>query len=62
MIITPLLEWILGKVAAWVSKWNAMRERRKAIEEKNQKILESTEKAQTKEERNEAAEEVLKDI
>jgi phosphate/sulfate permease len=61
-VVTPIITWVIGWISMAVQKWMAMKEAKEAIEKKNAEILEVTEKAQTKEERDNAAKEVIRDI
>jgi hypothetical protein len=61
-VVTPIITWVIGWISMAIQKWLAMKEAKAEIEKKNAQILELTEKAQTKEERDNAAKEVLRDI
>lgn len=61
-IAEKILAWVVGLIADAIAKWNRMREAKNAIEEKNQQVLDQTIKAETKEERDNAAKEVLRDL
>lgn len=59
-LTAKVLEWLTGLIASAISKWNAMRKATEKIEADSQKILDQTEKAQTKEERDNAAKEDIR--
>jgi hypothetical protein len=69
LITIPILNWVYSKLAALAvvifqkfAEWEARREAKAKIEAKNQAILEKTEKAVTKEQRDNAARDVINDI
>jgi sortase (surface protein transpeptidase) len=62
LILPGLLDWLVKNVSALWSKWQARREKEKEIAEKNAKIREQTEKAETEKEREDAAKAVLDDF
>jgi hypothetical protein len=61
-IITPIITWLMKWISSAIEKWRVMHDAEKKIEEKNDQILKSTESAQTKEERDDAAKSVISDI
>lgn len=61
-IITPILTWLIGWISSAIQRARIMAEAKKIIEEKNAQVLAVTEKAVTKEERDRAAEEVIRNL
>lgn len=61
-IATKILAWVFGILAAAIKRWNDMREAKNKIEEANQQVLDQTKKAETKEERDRAAEEIIRNL
>lgn len=55
-----ILEWMVGLAVKAIARWQAMQNAKAEIEKKNQQVLENTENAQTKEERDRAAEEITR--
>jgi hypothetical protein len=54
-----ILEWVWGKTSRAIRGWLARREAEKKIREENASAREQTEKAQTKEERDRAAQNTI---
>lgn len=57
-----LLNWLRELVVEVFQKWQKARQAKKEIEDKNAKVREETEKAQTEEERKRAAEGVFRNF
>ncbi len=60
--VEKILEWAVRLIAAAVSRWQAMKRTKEEIEKKNQEVLDVTEKAETKEERDHAADEITRNF
>lgn len=55
-----VLEWLVGLAVSAINRWNLLRKKENEAEKANQEILDKTTKAETKEERDEAAEETIR--
>lgn len=55
-----ILAWAFGLIADAIARWNEMRAAKNKIEDLNQQVLDLTKKAETKEERDRAAEEIIR--
>lgn len=54
-LAVPILNWIYGKVSAWLDKALRIQRQYKEVREKNRKVKDQTLSAETKEERDAAA-------
>lgn len=61
-ILGPILTWIGNLIAAALKKWMTMRNATKKIEESGLKLEEKVDSAKTKEEKDDAANEVIRDL
>lgn len=54
--LPTILEWVYGKGSRAIREWLAARQAEKAVKDEAARVREQTERAQTQEERNAAAE------
>lgn len=59
LVLSPILNFLIEKVVYSVKEYVRQRQARKEIEDANRSVRESSEKAVTKEERDEAARKVI---
>ena len=58
-LVKVFLDWVFGKIMDLVTAYIKMKQARVEIEKKNKEVREKTEKAETTEERDDAAKDVI---
>ncbi|MCB0369335.1 MAG: hypothetical protein KDD45_07740 [Bdellovibrionales bacterium] len=53
-LAVPILNWIYGKVSAWIEKSQKIQKAYEEAHKKNEQVLEETKSAETKEEKSDA--------
>lgn len=59
LIIQPILNWLYEKISSLIGRYVARQKAKQEIEAKNKAVREQLEKAETKEEREDAAKNVI---